>query len=446
MRKLKIAVIGSGISGLAAAWLLAKRHQVVLFERDLRPGGHANTYDVATPGGTLAIDTGFIVYNAATYPNLTALFDYLDVTTAKSCMSFSVSLGQGRYEYSGTGLAGLFGQPSNIFRIDHIRLVRDIARFFRTVGALDPAAIRPDVTLGAWLAENGFSRAFSERHILPMAAAIWSASARQMMDFPFATFARFFANHGLLRLRDRPQWRTIFGGSREYVRKLLEDYDGELRLGFDIKHVRRSERGVDIIAGNGAVQRFDHCVLAAHADQALAMLSDADDLECSVLSAFRYAANDAILHTDEHLMPRRRRLWSSWNYCTVDDTSEMMPGVTYWMNSLQPLPGNADYFVSLNPAAAIAPDRHIASFRYRHPVFDQAAMDGQQRLWRLQGRRRTWFAGSYFGYGFHEDGLQAGLAVAEQLGGIRRPWRATDESGRIAIDRPALPDVLEAAQ
>ena len=304
MQKLNIAVVGSGISGLAAAWLLSKRHNVTLLERESRLGGHANTFDVVEDGQTHPIDTGFIVYNTITYPNLTALFEHLNVTTAESCMSFGVSLDHGAYEYSGTGISGLFGQPANVLKPDHLRLVYEIFRFFREADDLAKGVQDTDLSLGQWLVSKRYSRGFIERHILPMGAAIWSVSPDQMLQFPVASFARFFCNHGLLQVRNRPKWRTVRGGSRNYVEPLIRDFDGTVRLGFEIERIRRVEGGVDVCASNGVIQRFDQCVLACHSDEALAMLHDADPLERRVLSGLRYSQNTAVLHKDAALMPK----------------------------------------------------------------------------------------------------------------------------------------------
>jgi uncharacterized protein len=429
---LKIAVVGSGISGLGAAWLLSQKHQVTLFERDWRAGGHSNTVDVLNTGAPVPVDTGFIVFNTATYPNLIALFDHLEVPTALTNMGFSVSLNEGRYEYSGNGITSLFGQPSNLLRADHWRMIADSLRFFREARAALAGASSVGPTLGAYLTDNGYSEAFITRHILPMAAAIWSTPSAEVMQFPAAAFIRFFDNHGLLQVRNRPEWRTVVGGSRQYVRRVLDATHGRVALGAPVLTVARQGDGVTVMH-TGGTERFDACVIATHADEALALLGDADDREHQLLGAFRYIRNRAVLHDDAGFMPKRRRLWSSWNYLGSDSGADASLSLTYWMNKLQPLGDSRELFVTVNPTCAIQSGSEIAAFDYSHPVFDRQAMTAQRELWSLQGRRKTWFCGSYFGYGFHEDGLQAGLAAAEDIGGVRRPWRVANESGRIHL-------------
>jgi predicted NAD/FAD-binding protein len=312
-------------------------------------------------------------------------------------------------------------------------MLRDVTRFFRTAREDLAAQSLGNIPLGDYLNQRGFGRGFVDHHILPMACAIWSTPEEHVLDFPAAAFIRFFANHGLLQATNRPEWRTVDGGSRTYVDKVLGEFRGELRLGAPITRVTRTEEGVHVEDGQGGRHDFDHVVIAAHADDALAMLADADAEERRLLSAFQYADNTAVLHTDRAMMPRRRRLWASWNYIAAKGQGAQRLCVSYWMNSLQPLRTKQDYFVTLNPIDEIAETDRLATIAYKHPMFNGAAMAAQPELWSLQGRNRTWFCGSYFGYGFHEDGLQSGLAVAEQLGGVRRPWDLENPSDRLSL-------------
>lgn len=439
--RLKIAVIGTGISGLSAAWLLSQRHDVTVYERAARPGGHSNTVEVESAGGAIPVDTGFIVYNPKNYPNLAALFDHLGVATKPSDMSFGVSLDGGRLEYTGTDLLGLFAQKRNLLRPRFLSMLRDLLRFYREA----PGAVLadPTITLGDYLRAGGYGEAFCRDHLLPMAAAIWSAPPQAMLDYPAVAFIRFHANHGLLQIADRPEWRTVDGGSKTYVRKLTAAFADRVRLDCAAAAVRRTEGGVIVRDGRGSDSRFDHVVLATHADQALNVLSDADGCERDVLGAFRYSCNLAVLHTDTRLMPRRRAAWSSWNFIGDGDVASGVC-VTYWMNRLQSLPG-PNLFVTLNPPQPPHVGTLLRSEIYEHPMFDARAIAAQSKLWSLQGRGNVWFCGAYFGAGFHEDGLQAGLAVAEELGGVRRPWTAADESGRIQITRRRDAAILETA-
>jgi len=438
----RIAVIGSGIAGLSSAWLLAQRYPVTLFEADKRLGGHTNTVTVPTADGPVAVDTGFIVFNNHTYPNLTALLDHLGVTHQHSDMSFGASIDGGRVEYSSVGLNGFIGQRANLVRARFYRMVRDILRFYSAAPRLlDHPEKHGHLTLGEYLDQHRYSDAFIEDHLLPMGAAIWSTTSSQMRAYPLLAFCRFFASHGLIKLIDRPLWRTISGGSQSYVGPLIENVD--IRLGARIDHIRRYPGHVDIAHADGSIEAFSDVVVATHADQALRLLADPDQDERDLLGAFRYTDNTAVLHTDASLMPKRRRVWASWNYIgesTATDDTQLC--VTYWMNKLQELTTKTQLFVTLNPTRPIAEGHLIDAIAYTHPLFDHTALAAQEKLWTLQGRRRTWFAGSYFGHGFHEDALQSGLAAAEGIGGVIRPW--IEPAGACRISR--APVSLEVAE
>lgn len=430
----RVAVIGSGISGLSAAWLLSRKLDVTLYESEPRLGGHSNTIMVPTKDGALPVDTGFIVYNERNYPNLVALFREIGVTTSASNMSFAASLEGGKLEYSGSGLNGLIGQRGNVIRPRFWRMMRDILRFYREAPALLARSDLHGISLGEYLDRNGYAPAFVEDHLLPMGAAIWSTTARDMRAYPLLAFVRFFASHGLLSLADRPKWRTVLGGSQEYVHRMSVDFADKIRLGTAVRSIVRDNGRVVVTDSKGQADSFTDVVIASHANQALDLLADADQQERALLGAFRYTNNLAVLHTDENLMPRRKRVWSSWNYIGEDRDEDSQPlCVTYWMNRLQNLDMRHPLFVTLNPTRDIDPAKIIGCYDYTHPLFDQRALDAQQQLWRLQGQHNTWFCGAYFGFGFHEDGLQSGLAAAESLADIRRPWKVRDESGRIAL-------------
>lgn len=432
----RIAVIGAGISGLAAAWLLGRNHHVTLYEAAGRLGGHSNTVPVADDADLVPVDTGFIVYNELTYPNLTALFHHLAVPTRASDMSFAVSLRSGGLEYSGSHLAGLFAQKANLLRPRFFSMLRDLIRFYRHA----PAAVSTldsTMTLGAFLDGHGYGSALREDHLLPMAGAIWSAEPRQLLDYPARSFIQFFINHQLFNFTDRVAWRTVVGGSRVYVDKLARSLDGLTRMNSSISHIERNDAGVTIHDRVHGSEHYDAVVIGTHADQALTLLADASPEERRLLGAFRYSRNRAVLHRDARLMPRRRQVWSSWNFISDATEENGAPCVTYWMNPLQGLTSRKPLFVTLNPL--IEPDAVLHQEIYEHPLFDRSAIEAQERLWALQGSRRTWYCGSYFGSGFHEDGLQAGLAVAEMLGGEPRPWRVPNPSGRLRL-RPAAPE------
>ena len=431
---LKIAVVGTGISGMSAAWLLAQRHDVTVFEQDGRIGGHSNTRMVDTKDGPIAVDTGFIVYNEKTYPNLTALFAHLGVATQPSDMSFSASLHQGAIEYSGESFTSLFAQRSNLLRPRFWSMLYDLQRFYRQATRDSRRHLLADLSLGEYLDRGAYGAAFRDDHLLPLAAAIWSAPASRILDYPAASFIRFQENHGLLNIFKRPIWRTVTGGSRAYVEKLTYGYADRIRRNAATVNILRTPDGVEIIDNSGHRERFDHVVLATHADQALRLIAAPTVPERELLSAFRYSRNIAYLHRDPSLMPRRRTVWASWNYLDLrsDDEADCLT-VTYWMNKLQDIDPAHPLFVTLNPTRPPEADKQISQEIYEHPTFDAGAIAAQSKLWSLQGQGNVWFCGAYMGAGFHEDGLQAGLAVAEALGGVRRPWRVADESGRISL-------------
>ena len=443
--RLNIAVIGSGISGLSAAWLLSKRHEVTVYEAASRLGGHSHTVDVDAGGRSIAVDTGFIVYNEPCYPNLAALFAELGVPTAATDMSFAVSLDRGRLEYAGKDLAGLFAQPSNLLRPRFWSMISELLRFYR-LAPRDLASLS-DESLEAYLDRRRFGRAFRQDHLYPMAAAIWSTPAAQVGDYPAAAFIRFCENHGLLKLIGRPVWRTVVGGSREYVRRLSAPFAERIVKGAPVTTIFRGAAGVEVLDSRGERRRFDHVVVATHADQALKLLDAPTGDESRLLGAFRYSVNEAVLHGDADLMPQRRAAWAAWNYLSDANGRDRRLSVTYWMNQLQPLGAKPELFVTLNPLREPRTATVYGRYAYEHPLFDAATGKAQRELWSLQGVQNTWYCGAHFGAGFHEDGLQAGLAVAEELGGVKRPWRVANDSARICrTPSAATPVRREAAE
>ena len=421
MESRKIAVIGAGVAGIGAAWLLSRRHEVSLFEANDRLGGHSNTVACDLPEGEIPVDTGFIVYNEPNYPELAALFRHLELPTHASNMSFAFAATDIDLEYAGSGLGTLFAQRRNLLRPRFWGMVRDILRFNREASARLASGRGHSLSLGELLDELGMGEAFRRYYLLPMSAAIWSCPQDVMLRFPARSFLRFFHNHGLIQLRDRPQWRTVSGGSREYIRRMRPAI-AHVHSATPVSSVRRTASGVRLANSTGELGDYDAVVIAAHGDQALAMLNQPSDAEARLLGAFGYQANDAWLHTDPALMPRRRSVWSSWNHLTARSVDGRQPvSVTYWMNRLQSLPTATDVLVSLNPLREPAPATVIQRQRYDHPVFDQAAIAAQAALPEIQGAERIWYCGSYHGYGFHEDAFASAVRVAEQLG-APPPW------------------------
>lgn len=427
----RIAVVGAGISGLASAWLLSQRHAVTLYEAGAYLGGHTNTVDVSLEGVCHPVDTGFLVYNTLTYPHLTALFAHLGVASVETEMSFAVSLEEPGIEWAGSSLATVFGQKRNLLRRDFWRMLADILRFNReSVAWIDQY---PDYggSLREFLAAGRYSRPFAEWYLLPMAAAIWSCPAGQMLDYPLTSFVRFCRNHGLLQVFDRPLWRTVRGGGREYVRKLAAGL-ADIRIGTPVRSVQRTDDGLQLVT-DGAVETYDQVVLACHSDQALAILAAAATPdERRLLGAIRYEPNRAVLHSDAALLPRNRALWSAWNYLSsVQELDRRPVSVSYLINRLQPLPFKTPLMVSLNPQRQPKADSVIAEFDYEHPLFDGPAIAAQHALPAISGKRGVWFCGAWNGYGFHEDGLKSALQVANGLG-CHAPWQ-----GREAASSPA---------
>lgn len=419
---MKVAVIGAGISGLACAYRLAKSQtgiDVTLFEANAYFGGHTNTVDVTLDGVTHGVDTGFLVFNHRTYPNLVKLFTELDVSTTATDMSFSVAVIDKHLEWAGSDLNTVFTQRRNLLRPAFLRMLADILRFNRTTTAMALAGKDAELAepVSGFIEREKYSVAFRDWYLLPMIGAIWSCSTAQMMAFPIGTLIRFCHNHGLLQVNDRPQWHTVNGGAREYVRRMLPAIS-DAHAGVPVTSVKRGVLGVEIQSARG-IEQFDHVVLACHSDQALALLADPSNDETATLGAIGYAPNRAVLHTDASLLPAERA-WSAWNYesRTGELGAEPQLCVHYLINKLQPLPFKTPVIVSLNPIREPRAGTVLREFSYSHPVFDQAAVQAQRALPSIQGARNTWFAGAWTGYGFHEDGLKSGLDAAARLTAI----------------------------
>lgn len=415
---MKIAIIGAGISGLSAAYLLYKKHQITVFEASDKLGGHTATVDVELQGSSYKIDTGFIVYNDWTYPNFIRLMEKLGVQSQPTEMSFSVSCDTSGLEYGGNNLNTLFAQRKNIFKPSYLKMLWEIMRFNKqAIADLDDNNIDPAMTLGQYLNVNGYSAAFSSQYLIPMGSAIWSASTLSMFDFPLLFFVRFFKNHGLLSVNNRPQWRVIKGGSREYIAPLTSGFKDDIQLGASIDKILRNKYGVELYFKGGGREYFDQVILACHSDQALALLADSSNAERSILAAIPYQENEVILHTDECLLPRKKLAWSSWNY-RKQSTQQERAVLTYNMNILQGIEAPVTFCVTLNAKETIDSNKILGRYNYSHPVFSLASVAAAERWKEINGVNKTWFCGAYWANGFHEDGASSGIRVAQALGAV----------------------------
>jgi predicted NAD/FAD-binding protein len=412
----KVAIIGTGIAGNVAAYRLARAHDITVYEADSRIGGHTNTVDVVAGGRGWAVDTGFIVFNDATYPNFIALLNELGVDSQPSDMSFSVSNRYSGLEYNGASLNALFAQRSNLLRPSFYRMLMDILRFNCEAPALLEAAAGSTL-LGDYLDANGYSSEFVEHYIVPMGAAIWSATPEGMRGVPAAFFVRFFHNHGLLSVNDRPTWRVIRGGSNRYVEKLVAGHRERIRLNAAVEWIRRHPEHIEVKARGAEPERYDRVFVACHSDQALRLLADPTPQEREVLGAIGYQPNEAVLHTDASLMPRRRRAWAAWNYHVPKGAGKPEGKVmlTYNMNILQSLRAPVEFCVTLNNSQAIDPAQVIQTIEYSHPIFTERAIAAQRRQREINGARRTYFCGAYWRYGFHEDGVVSAMSALEHF-------------------------------
>ena len=406
---MKLAVIGSGISGLSAAYHFSKNHRVDLFEQDDHFGGHSLTYDIKEEDKVVPVDLGFIVFNEQTYPNLISFFRELDVPFEKSNMSFSVSVKDSNVEYGGSGLNAIFANKKNLLNLKFLKMINEIISFYKKAPSLLNHNLSED-TLGNYLEKSKLSKYFIEYHIIPMVAAIWSMPFEKAKDMPLKLFLNFFINHGLFKLKNRPQWYTVTNRSRAYVNKVLEKISGEVFKNYKVSKILRSENNVRISIGNEYLD-YDHVILASHADQSLKILEEPTSEEDRILKRFSYVSNKAYLHIDENLMPLRKSAWSSWNSITKDNRT----CITYWLNKLQNLKTSKNYFLTLNPVEQINNNKILKKIDFTHPYFNKENVKLQKDLHKLQGKKRTWFCGSYFGYGFHEDGLKSSIELFKKF-------------------------------
>ncbi len=412
---MRIAIIGAGISGLTAAYLLHRDHEITVFESEPDVGGHTATKSVYWQGEHYQIDTGFIVFNDWTYPNFNRLLEQIQVPFKPTDMGFSVSSLDSGIEYSGASLKTLFAQPKNLLSLSHWGMLKDILRFNKqSIIDVDSGRLSPGLTLGEYLRENRYGERFISHYLVPMGAAIWSASIEEVEQFPLLFFVRFFKNHGLLSVNDRPQWSVIEGGSKSYLAPLTAGFRDRIISGTKVMSVQRTASGVEVMTAGGSTQQFDQVVIAAHSDQALALLKDASVTEKEVLGAIAYRENEVVLHTDDSILPKKKSTWSSWNYRL--EQSEQVPVLTYNMNILQGIDAPVTFCVTLNKKSIIDPSKVIGTYHYAHPVFSLDAIAAQNRWAEINGVNKTWFCGAYWANGFHEDGVVSALRVASEFG------------------------------
>ena len=410
---MKIAVVGSGISGLSAAYYLSKKHHIDLFEKEDHFGGHSYTIDLILNEKKISVDIGFIVFNHKTYPNLIEFFKENEVQIEKSDMSFAVSVNDTKFEYCGRGLKGIFANKSNLFDLSFLKMFFDILKFYKNCDKI--SEYEEQVTLGEYLTKNKLSKTFVDYHLIPMVSAIWSMPPYEASKMPLKFFLKFFQNHGLFKLKDRPQWYTVTNRSRSYVNKVLSKISGEYYKNYAVNKIKRRDSGIDLYYGDKSEYfSYDKVVLACHADQSLSLLDDPSNDEKQLLSNFSYKENIAVIHTDQNIMPNNKNVWSSWN-SSIDKNNLENNSITYWLNLLQNLKFDQNIFLTLNPYLNIDENKILKKVKFTHPYFDQNALDNQINLKNLQNKRNTLFCGSYFGYGFHEDGIKSSIEMLKTI-------------------------------
>jgi predicted NAD/FAD-binding protein len=420
---MKIAIIGSGISGLGAAYLLNQEHDVTVYEKNKYIGGHSRTVDIQVEGKTIPVDTGFIVFNYHNYPNLSGLFEHLNVQVEKSKMSFGVSINDGWLEYGTGRVFDIMAQRRNLLRLRFWRMLADILRF----NAMARSYLASDLTLGECLEELKLGSWFRDYYLLAMGASIWSTPAKAMLDFPAQTFIRFFDNHGLLTINKQPEWYTVKGGSKEYVKLITKSFADKIKLGCGAKKVEREEKYVSVTDFNGEKKQYDQLIFACHSDQLLKILQNPTAKEKKIIGAIKYQSNEMILHSDTSFMQKRKGSWSSWVYLSEKNTDYCNENcnavsLSYWMNNLQTLHTDKEVIVTLNPGRKPDPDTVYDRYTFQHPVFDKKALDAQMKIENIQGIDRIWFAGAWQRYGFHEDGLLSAVNIARRMG-VNIPWK-----------------------